>query len=61
MKEHCNHAKNISGTDAHSHAEQSTSGQPKKWQTHDQQYGLDNLYEPQADQEDCMIEQGYLV
>ena len=59
MKEYRDYAKNIPGADTHSSAEQSTSGQPEKWQTLDQQYGLDDMYELEADREDQTIEQEY--
>jgi len=32
---------------------------PEKWQTLDQQYGLEDMYEPEADQANQTIEQEY--
>ena len=59
MKEYHDHAKNIPGTDTYSLAEQSTSGKSEKWQTLDQQYGCDDMYELEADQENQTIKQEY--
>src|ERR1700692_518755 len=58
MKEYRDHAKNTPGTDTHLLARQS-SGAPEKWHTLDQQFGLDDMYELEADQEDQTIKQEY--
>jgi len=58
MKEYHDRAKNTPGTDTHLLARQS-SGAPEKWQTLDQPFGLDNMYELEADQEVQTIEQEY--
>ena len=49
MKEYRDRAKNTPGTDTHLLARQS-SGAPEKWQTLDQQFGLNDMYKLEADQ-----------
>jgi len=59
MKEYRGHAKCAAALDAHTSARKSLGVQPEKWQTLDQQYGLDDMYELDADQEDQTAEQEY--
>jgi hypothetical protein len=59
MKEYRGHAKRAAAVDAHALARQSLGVQPEKWQTLDQQYGLDDMYELDVDQEDQTAEQEY--
>jgi len=59
MKEYHGHAKCAAAVDAHMLARQSLGVQPEKWQTLDQQYALDDMYELDADQEDQTAKQEY--
>jgi len=59
MREYHDRAKDTISPDTPSSSRQSSSIQPEKWQTLDQQYGLEDMYELEADHEGQTIEQEY--
>jgi hypothetical protein len=59
MKEYRDHA-NITGNEqASSSSSQPSNPRPEKWQTLDQQYGLDDMYELETEEDTQTLEQEY--
>jgi hypothetical protein len=59
MKEYRDRSKSTHGGLASSSSSQPLNNQPEKWQTLDQQYGLEDMYELEGEDDTQTLEQEY--